>query len=107
MTQEFLHASDVGAAIQEVRGERMAKRMRAGTTVETGFLEVLFEHPRNAARGDPRAEAVGEDRRVAAYPASCSAETKPLCSPTVILAGSGQAPSSSLKYSASAVRSSR
>ena len=64
--KEFLHAADVGTAIQQVRGKAVAKRVGRRALVEAVFFEVLFEHPGHAARGQPGAELVGEDRGFAA-----------------------------------------
>ena len=66
VAQQFLHAADVGAAVQQVRGEAVAERVGRRALVEAGFFEVLFEHPGDAAGGEPGAELVGEDRGLAA-----------------------------------------
>ena len=51
---------------KQVRGEAVAERVGRRALVEAGFFEVLFEHPGDAARGQPGAEFVGEDRGFAA-----------------------------------------
>ena len=66
VAEEFLHAADVGAAVEQMRGEAVAERVGRSPLVEAGFAEVFFQHPGHAARRQPRAEFVGEDRRLAA-----------------------------------------
>jgi hypothetical protein len=61
VAEEFLDAADVGAAVEEVRGEAVAERVRAGALVEAGHLEIFFQHAGNAARCQTSAEFVCED----------------------------------------------
>src|SRR3972149_7911393 len=49
-----------------MRGEAVTERVGRSPAVEAGLLEMLFEHPGDAAGGEAGAEAVGEDGRVAA-----------------------------------------
>ena len=62
VSQQFLHATDVGTVIQQVGGEAVAKRVGRGATIEAAGAEMLFEHPRNAAGRQPAAKFVDEDR---------------------------------------------
>jgi len=60
VAQQFLHAADVRAAVEQVRGEAVAELVRGGAAVQAGELEVFFEHSGDASRGDPPAELVDE-----------------------------------------------
>ena len=51
VAQQLLHAADVGAAVQQVRGEAVAQRVRSGSRVQPRLAEVLFQHPGDAPRG--------------------------------------------------------
>ena len=62
VAEQFLHAADVGAAVEEMRGEAVAQRMRRGAGVEAGEFQVFFQHPGHAARGQAAAEFVDEHR---------------------------------------------
>ena len=62
VAQEFLHAADVGAAVQEVRREAVPERVGRGATIETRGSQILFEHPADAAGGEAAAEAIDEER---------------------------------------------
>src|SRR4051794_31114575 len=63
VTEEFLHAADVGAAVEEVRGKAVTERVRCRAKIEAGEFQVLEQHAMNAAGGEPATEAVGEDGR--------------------------------------------
>ncbi len=66
VAQELLHAADVGAAVEQVRGEAVAKCVGRSSLIEAGFAEVFFQHAGNAARREAGAEFIGENRRLAA-----------------------------------------
>ena len=64
VAEQFLHAADVGAGVEHVRGEAVAQRVRAGSRVEPGRREVLRQQPADASRREPAAAVVQKDRRV-------------------------------------------
>src|SRR5688572_12982547 len=41
MAQQLLHAANVGPAIEQVRGETMAQRVRRGAQIEVGDFQVF------------------------------------------------------------------
>jgi len=63
MAEEFLDAADVGAGIEQVRGETVADRVRAGSRVESGLSEVLFQQSADAARGQAGPVFIDKQRR--------------------------------------------
>ena len=63
VAQQFLHAADVGAAVEQMRGEAVPQRVRRGAVVEAGQFQILFQHPADAAGRQPPAEFVDEHRR--------------------------------------------
>ena len=51
MPEEFLDASDIGAAVEQMGGEAMPQGVGARTSIESTFLDVLFEHSSDASGG--------------------------------------------------------
>src|SRR5439155_1407537 len=49
MAEQFLHAADVGAAIQQVSCKAVAERVRARARIEPRLGEILLEQPADAA----------------------------------------------------------
>src|SRR5438874_2097951 len=62
VAKQFLHAADIRAAVEQVRGEAVPHRMRAGARIKAGLFEILFEQAADAARGEPATAAVDEYR---------------------------------------------
>ena len=69
VAEQFLHAADVGAAVEQVRGEAVSQRVRGGAPIQARLLQVLLQHPRHAARGEAVAELVEEQRAFGTLPA--------------------------------------
>ena len=61
VAEEFLYVAQVGAAVQEVRGERVAQGVRADVVYPGSLLYVLVNHAPDRARGDARALVVQEE----------------------------------------------
>ena len=68
VAQQFLHAANVGAAIQQVRGKAVPQRVGRGAPIETRFRQVLLQQPADAARRQSSAELVDEYRRFGCRP---------------------------------------
>lgn len=51
MSEQFLDASDIGTAVEQVGGEAMPQGMGARTSIESTFLDVFFEHSSDASGG--------------------------------------------------------
>src|SRR5688572_840020 len=62
VTQQFLHGANVGSAIEQVRCEAMSQSMRRSTSIQSGFQNLLVQHPGHAASRQPISEFVREDR---------------------------------------------
>ena len=62
MAEHFLNASQVGAGVEHVRGEAVAKHMGADVTRDTGGGYVLVELAADGSVGDALAGAVDEQR---------------------------------------------
>src|SRR5579885_3823161 len=60
VAEQFLHAADVGAVVEQVGGEAVPQRVRAGPRVQAGLLEVLLQQPTDAPRAEARAALVQE-----------------------------------------------
>ncbi len=43
MAQQFLHAAQIGAVVQQVRGEAVPQRVRADAGIEAGGQEIFVE----------------------------------------------------------------
>ncbi len=63
VAQKLLHAADVGPPVQQVRGKTVPQRMRRGAAVQPAKLQVFFQHPPYAPRGQAPSEFVDEHRR--------------------------------------------
>src|SRR5579871_6380127 len=61
MSQEFLDAADVGAAVEQMRGKAVPQTMRAGVRIDAGQSQVFCEQPAHTAAGQPGAVFVEED----------------------------------------------
>lgn len=62
MSEEFLHASQIGAIIQEVCGEAVTKCVRADRGIQADGLEVLIELAANGATAESATVFVQEER---------------------------------------------
>ena len=62
VAEQFLHAADVGAAVEQVRGETVSQRVGRRAPIEARLFQVLFQHPRDAARRESIAELVEKQR---------------------------------------------
>ena len=67
MAEQFLHAANVCSAVEQVRSESVTERVGTGAAVEAGLAEIFFEHPADAARGEPPPKAIDEERREAPF----------------------------------------
>src|SRR5919107_180118 len=61
VAEEFLDVAEVGAAVEEVRGEGVAQGVRADVVDARADFDVLVHHAADRARGDARALVVEED----------------------------------------------
>ena len=64
--QEFLHAPNIGTAIEQMRRKAVAQRVGRSSLIEPRFAEIFFQHPGHAARRQPGAELIRKHRRFAA-----------------------------------------
>src|SRR5262249_57385633 len=62
MAEQLLHAADVGAAVEQVRGEAVPQAVRARARVEAGQRQIFLQEPADATHGQPGAVLVQEDR---------------------------------------------
>src|SRR6266404_431613 len=62
MAQQLLHAAEVRAVVEQVRGEAMPQRVRADRRVQADLLEVLVELAADRARAEAAAVLVHEER---------------------------------------------
>lgn len=75
VSQHFLYGAQVGAALYQVGGERMAETMGRYDFADTGFLHQVFDHQENHDPRKPRTSLIEEqyifrpglDRLVHAY----------------------------------------
>lgn len=58
--QHLLDAANIGAAIEQVSGKAVSKRVGGGASIEPTLLDVLLEHSRDAASGKSIAKLVDE-----------------------------------------------
>ena len=63
MPEQFLHATNIGPAIQQVRCKAVPKRMRCGAAVQAADFEMFFQHSGDAPRGEASPELFDEHRR--------------------------------------------
>src|SRR5262249_61143986 len=63
VAQELLDAAQVGAHVEQVRGEAVAERVRMDVAAGAGDQGVLVEVAGDAAGREVRAAAVDEERR--------------------------------------------
>src|SRR5262245_45523290 len=56
--QKLLHAADIGAVVQQVRGEAMAKAVRTGASVQAGAGQIFLQQPADTAGRQPGAVLV-------------------------------------------------
>src|SRR6266852_614995 len=62
VTEELLARAEVGAGVQEMRGERMPQSVRRNSCTERGRANVAAEQSPYAAHGDPLTTIVHEQR---------------------------------------------
>jgi hypothetical protein len=55
VAEEFLNVAEVGAAVEEVRGEAVAQGVGADVVDAGADFDVLVDHAADRARGDARA----------------------------------------------------
>lgn len=60
VSEQFLDASDIRSPVEQVGGEGVPERVRAGSCIQLGDGQVFFEHPAHAAGGQDVAESVDE-----------------------------------------------
>ena len=60
VAEEFLDVAEVGALIEQVRGECVAQAVRRDVVDVGALLDVFVDHPADAAGGDPRALVIKE-----------------------------------------------
>ena len=92
VAQQFLHAADIGAAVQQMGGETVPQRVRRRAAVQAGELQILFQHPGDASRGEAPPELVDEHR--AAAPAQGSPAGRPAGLAKPVLLSSCRTPAS-------------
>jgi hypothetical protein len=61
VAEQLLNASNVRAAVEQVGGKTVPQRVRAGTRIEPGLLEVFFQQSAYASRGKTGAVLVQEE----------------------------------------------
>ena len=61
MSEQLLHAAEVGSAVQQVGGEAVPQRVRAGGIHQAGTQQMCLQQTTDAARGQPRATLVQEN----------------------------------------------
>src|SRR5258707_15285782 len=66
MTKQFLDASQIGPAVEQVGCKAMAQRMGAGAAIEAEADEVGIEEASDAPCGQPGPEAIEEHGRLVA-----------------------------------------
>ena len=49
VAQQLLHATDVGAPVEQMGGKAMPQCVRRGPSVESRLAKIFFQHPRDAA----------------------------------------------------------
>ena len=62
VAEQFLDTAQVGAAVEQVRGETMPQRVRCRGAVEARQHEILVKHPPDAAGRQSLAELIQEER---------------------------------------------
>src|SRR5262245_21348722 len=62
VAEQFLHAADVGPAIQEMGGKAVPQGVRRRAAVEPSLPKVFFQQSSHAAGRQAAAELVDEDR---------------------------------------------
>src|SRR5207302_9233314 len=62
MSEELLHHPNVGASLEQVRGEGVPERVRAHPLAEPGPANVPPEDPAAALPGQPPTPVIEEDR---------------------------------------------
>ena len=60
VAEQFLHAAEIGPAIEQVGGEGMPQGVWGDMLLEIAGADVQFEHPPDTAGGQPFAELVEE-----------------------------------------------
>src|SRR5262249_53583849 len=64
VAEQFLHATDVGPGVEQVRGKAMAERVRAGSRVQSSQGEIFFEQTADAANGESSAAVIEKHCRL-------------------------------------------
>ena len=62
VAQQFLHAADIGTAIQQMGSKAVAKRVRTRSLVEASLAQIFLQHAADTSRRESGAESVDEDR---------------------------------------------
>ena len=62
VSQQLLDGAQVGSALQQMRGKRVAQRVRADAHPGAALGHVATKQPVDAAIGQPRAAVVDEQR---------------------------------------------
>jgi len=62
MPQQLLDAAQIGAGVEQMRGERVPQRVRRHAGPQRGGADVAVEQPAHASRGDAVAPVVDEQR---------------------------------------------
>ena len=62
VTEQFLDGAQVGAPLQQMRGKRMAQRVRADAEAQAAARDITRHQPVHAARGEASAPIVHEQR---------------------------------------------
>src|SRR6266568_4794955 len=60
VAEQLLHAADVGSGVEQMRGEAVPQRVRAGARIKPGECEVLFQQPADTADSQPAAAMIQE-----------------------------------------------
>src|SRR3954454_18678869 len=64
VAEELLDAAEVGAGVEEMRGEGMPHRVRRNASAQRRLADVAVEEPPHAARRNALAAIVDEQRRL-------------------------------------------
>ena len=65
MSEQLLHASEIGPAIEEMGGEAVPERVRTGGRVQTETDQVRLQKPADASRGEASASVIEKERLLA------------------------------------------
>lgn len=62
MTEQFLHAAEIGTPVQQVGGEAVPQRVRAGRIDQARAEQMRFQQPTDTSSGQAAAALVQEER---------------------------------------------